>query len=50
MTNEMYQMSAPSHERPIRTSSRVMSGEESACTLRSASGVVMGASHSKAIL
>jgi hypothetical protein len=50
VTNEIYQMSSPSSDNPMMTRSAVMSGDESACTLRSASGVKMGASHSRAII
>jgi hypothetical protein len=46
----MYQQSRPNSERPKMTRNNVITGRPSACTDRSAVGVRIGASHSKAIV
>lgn len=46
----MYQIRRPNMERPKMTRNNVMTGRASACTERSAVGVRIGASHSKAMM
>lgn len=50
VTKWTYHIRTPNMERPKMTRNSVMTGRPSACTERSAAGVRIGASHSKAIL